>query len=406
MQKRQALRGSARDPAARLQRLTQERYPAAWLVVPASEPRRAVRLPEWTPGAFRRETNAWLDVAEACQASPLAEARRWGRYARHAVRRLRAELYRRADAPLWTVWGVLAAAQTLPEPAARRVQADVFDRLGPFLEEATGMVVADAWTRATVEALAVQIARHAPHQEEARLTAQFHAYRAHLADGQLPGPVPWVSAGPADGMEERRAAWVSAVPHPAPMTRDAVAAALQALGGGGLDEPATGSAEEVFRAGLVALWREQGHPELDWIVRDPGAVSGLVDWAVARAATLLGPAGAGFRWWQARREALVWADASLSWEGAEPEDVLRWLERFVDRGQAAACIQWLVAEPGWALRRRAFMASHGWDATTADRLDAVLATSPADGPDDALVADNPARLLPGVWTVVAANGSR
>jgi hypothetical protein len=384
------------DPAVLLRRLTQERYPAAWLVTPARAGRPAVVLPEWTLPAFRRETNSWLNVAEACQASSSAEARRWGRYARHAVRRLRAGLYRRADAPLWTLWGVLEAAAALPDSDAHAVQAAVVDRTGPYLEEAGQIVAIDAWTATAVDALTVRIARVAEHLGcGSVLLPALSAYRAHITDRRPPGPVPWVLPRAVEHAAEWRARWLAQCPKPAPVTRDAVAAAFQCLRGGTYADAALGSAEAAFSAGLVAAWRERGHPDLDWIVRDPGAVGALVDWAIERVAARLGPLGEGFRWWQARRQALVWADAWLSWEGAEPGTVLQWLEPFMDRGVAAAYVQWLLAEPGWALRRRAFLMAHGWADSAVESLDAVLGVSPADGPDDAALPEDPARWLEG-----------
>jgi hypothetical protein len=368
--------------ASQFWQLIEARYP--WVAHSVAE-RPLGALPEWSEEAFSREEQAWLACAEAAERASAPTAARWGRFARHAVRRLRGGVWRAADAPLRAVRAWLAANERrLPDDRVPDRLATMIEGLPRFLETAGAVVGGDAWTVRRVEALAadltgVLVAAAEPSPTLQRALDALTAYAARGAFGiGDPHTVAWIIRAPDPECFARREARVlGALPSPAPLTADAVRRLLETLGLPGVDDV---EPERRLARSLEAAWMAYGWPQLDFALADVAALPAVLDWVVARAAQMPGSDQAGWRWLYVRRQAVIFADARLWLADEPPERVAAWLAQFLTPPEAVAWVNWLMAEPGWALARAAWADLSGWSALGLDRLSDVLSRSPADSP--------------------------
>lgn len=385
-------------------RLIDLRYPvtALWWHGPEAVP--SASWPDWTPDAFHREELAWLECAEAALETEGPEAARWAHHARQAAVRLKAGLYRRPEAPLWTVLSATAVWGRLGPSRRQGPVRQGLAALPRFLETAACTVTGSRRARPRVQSLAGRVRTRLKGLadevgltgRDRQLTLEPALYAVDRYLGRVPfqdsspaGVLPWLpNAPPGDIFAARRQELQEAVPAPAALPARAGWWASERLGLrlGAVTAPVWAPAALEDSDGLAILgvavqqvWLEQCR-RLDGALADPAALPAVLDWLARELAQMPGPWQAGWRWTTACREAMVLADAWLWLEGEDPGVVTAWLEPFL--GEAShTWVSWLFAEPGWALMRCAWRDLRGLgDLRPEAPVEAVLALAPSASP--------------------------
>ncbi len=349
--------------------------------------------PEWDEAAFQREMQRWLALAAAAGSLPEGvEPHSWARYARLAAGRLRGEVWRRADAPLSHARHGLEALRIIGDD--RRFFQALLD-LPDWLHGISGIMAGDFWTtielsreaHALIKGVCMTPAptgmdslRWAVAMDEVKSAIQAYVQTVKQHSYGTVTVVPWIASAHVDVMRWRRRRkqfddqqggpsflhargkdLVQRMPFHSQCHMKSLGWLTSrsytrwlCTGPPTVYYGPTSSTTLVLNSILTEWKRRARHIDaLTWAIAEPMWMeAGL--WRAAK--RLAEEPEYGFvelenvvAYWTRNQEAIALADAWLWLELGEPEQVARWLERFLCQRDAWSMVPYLKNNPGRAL---------------------------------------------------------
>jgi len=341
-------------------------------------------LPEWSADVFSQESARWLHLSQKTGGIEDGEIRHWGRYARWAHQRIQEESWRNAWAVLQHLVTVLTVVELLDPEGARFPREPLLGQMTRWLDRIQGTghhgywgkTYLDYWQQLALKNIARLQPPSPPRDWEGLtrgLTQAIHRFveRQTLLTSGSGSDAPWVPPAHVSDREwvARRQEFLKTSPLPKPAPLDNWPLFPVGLSSDEVVKPTIGTwwlkpgrhkdtlvhpHQGAWRDAIGALWtvwRESaGGHALTWALTPPMFIQGPL-WALVSDAAqrwpAWPPASHGYlAWWMQWKQALAVADAWLWLEGGDPDEVLKFLERWVSTGSAQFWVVYLKTHPG------------------------------------------------------------